>query len=246
MESKKRINKKGLLIAIEGVDSSGKATQTKILFEKMKNENRKVMMVEFPDYKSNSSALIKMYLNGDFGKNPNEVNPYAASVFFAADRFASFNTSWKGFYEDGGIIICDRYVTSNMIYQAAKFKSIREMENYLDWLADLEFEKLELPEPDIVVFLNIPPGFCFDLIKNRMNKITGEKEKDIHEKNEKYIKKTYDAALIIAEKYKWKILDCIEDGQIMSIEKISSLIKCMVDEEIMKTGFKIKEESEMF
>ncbi len=231
MELKKKINKNGFLIAIEGVDSSGKATQAKILYENIKNEGRKVMMVEFPDYKSNSSALVKMYLNGDFGKNPKEVNPYAASVFFAADRFASFNITWKKFYEEGYIIICDRYVTSNMIYQAAKFEDGKERDDYLEWLADLEFEKLKLPVPDIVIFLNISPRYCSHLIKSRMNKITGKKEKDIHEKNEEYMKKTYEAALLVARKYKWKILDCIDNGHLMSIEKISGLIKELVDEE---------------
>lgn len=240
MELKKKINKNGFLIAIEGVDSSGKATQTKILYENMKKEGKKVMMVEFPDYKSDSSALIKMYLKGDFGKNPKEVNPYAASIFFASDRFASFNTTWKKFYEGGGVIVCDRYVTSNMIYQAAKFKDGREREDYLDWLTDLEFGKLKLPVPDIVVFLDIPPSYCSHLIKNRMNKITGEKEKDIHEKNEGYMKRTYEAALLVARRYKWKILNCIENGQMMSIEKISSLIKRLADEALAKTDFQNK------
>lgn len=231
----KSIRGKGLLVAIEGVDSSGKATQARILCEKMKNEGRKVMMVEFPDYKSNSSALVKMYLNGDFGKDPEEVNPYAASLFFAADRFASFNTSWKKFYEEGYVIICDRYVTSNMIYQAAKFDEGKERENYLDWLTDLEFEKLRLPVPDIVIFLNISPLHCSHLIKSRMNKITGRRDKDIHEKNEEYMKKTYEAALLVAKKYKWKILECVENGHLMSIERISGLLKELVDEKIVNS-----------
>lgn len=229
MGLRKNICRKGFLVAIEGVDSSGKATQAGILYENMKNEGRKAMMIEFPDYKSDSSALVKMYLNGDFGKNPEEVNPYAASVFFAADRFASFNTSWKKLYEEGYIIICDRYVTSNMIYQAAKFDEEKDRENYLDWLTDLEFEKLRLPVPDIVIFLNISPQHCSHLIKNRMNKITGRRDKDIHEKNEEYMEKTYEAALLVAKKYKWKILECVENGRLMSIEKISSLIKELVD-----------------
>jgi len=198
----------------------------------MKNDGKKVRKIEFPDYGSDSSALIKMYLNGDLGKNPQKVNPYAASIFFAADRFVSFNISWKNFYESGGIIVCDRYVTSNMIYQAAKFDSEKKREEYFEWLEDLEFKKLLLPVPDLVIFLNLPTNYCLKLIKKRVNKFTGKPEKDIHEKDEKYMKKTYDVAYSVASKYKWRVIDCVENECIMAIEKISSLVKEIVYREI--------------
>jgi len=232
MEINQKESKRGFLIVIEGIDSSGKATQTELLYKSMKDDDKKVRKIEFPDYKSNSSALIKMYLNGDFGENPQDINPYAASIFFAVDRFASFNMSWKSFYENGGIVICDRYVTSNMIYQAAKFDSDKEREEYLEWLTDLEFKKLQLPIPNLVIFLSVPPSYCLALIKERLNKFTGNSKKDIHEKDEKYMRKTYDVASVVSAKYNWKVIDCIENECIMSIEKISSLIKEIVYKEI--------------
>ena len=237
MELKTKTRKKGFLIVIEGIDSSGKETQANLLYESMKNAGRKVRKVEFPDYKSDSSALVKMYLKGDFGKDPEKVNPYAASIFFAADRFASYNTDWRSIYEDGGIIICDRYITSNMIYQAAKFDIYKDREYFLDWLADLEFKKLKLPVPDVVIFLNISPTQCSHLIRDRANKITGGHKKDIHENDKDYLKKTYETALLVAKKYKWEIINCVEEEALMPIEDINNLIKTQITEILKKAGF---------
>ncbi len=238
MELKKETRKKGMLIVIEGIDSSGKETQANLLYESMKKEGMKVRKVEFPDYKSDSSSLIKMYLRGDFGKDPERVNPYAASIFFAADRFASYNSDWRSDYENGGIIICDRYITSNMIYQAAKFDNYKDREGFLDWLADLEFKKLKLPPPDIVIFLNISPIQCSHLLKNRANKITGEHKKDIHESDKEYLEKTYETALLVAKKYKWGVIDCLEKEALMSVEEINNLIKTQITGILKKAGFR--------
>jgi dTMP kinase len=211
---------KGKLIVIEGSDSSGKATQVKILFEKLKSLNLDVKKVEFPDYKSNSSALVKMYLNGEFGTNAEEVNPYAASTFYSVDRFASYQTQWKSFYENGGIVLADRYTTSNMVHQASKIKDENEKKIFLDWLWDLELVKFGLPVPDKVIFLNMPPEFSVKLMEQRKNKFTGKKEKDIHENNFEYLSNSYNNACRIALKYNWTKVNCISQGKLITIDKI--------------------------
>ncbi|MCE5328825.1 deoxynucleoside kinase [bacterium] len=222
-------NDKSTLIVIEGIDSSGKATQVKLVFEELVKKNYRAMKLEFPDYESNSSALIKMYLNGEFGKDPKSVNPYAASLFFASDRFASYKTRWEKFYKDKGVLISDRYVSSNMIYQAAKFDNKKERADYIDWIFDLEFNKLNLPEPDIIIFLCMPPEFCRKLNDKRLNKITGSRGKDIHEKDSGYMERTYEVAMEVAVKYKWEILNCIEDDLIKPIGKINSEILRIIE-----------------
>lgn len=210
---------RGKLIVIEAGDGCGKATQTKLLYDRLKAENHKVKKVEFPDYKSDSSALIKMYLNGEFGTNPDDVNPYAASTFYTVDRYASYKKEWEGFYQSGGIILADRYTTSNMVHQAAKIFNREERREYLNWLWDLEFKKFKLPVPDSVIFLDMPPSFSQKLIINRPNKL-GEKEKDIHERNYEYLVNSYNNSCEISTVYDWHIVNCVRDGQLRSIEKI--------------------------
>ncbi len=190
---------RGRLIVIEGSDGSGKATQTKKLYDKLVKQNKKVKKVEFPNYKSESSALIKMYLSGEFGKNPDSVNPYASSTFYAVDRFASYKKDWEEFYLKGGIIIADRYTTSNMIHQAAKIKEVQAKDKFLNWLWDFEFEKFNLPVPDCVIFLDMPPKCSKSLMETRNNKFTGEKEKDIHENNYEYLLESYNNSKYISE-----------------------------------------------
>ena len=136
----------GKLIVIEGLDGSGKATQAQKLFEKLKEQEKQVIKVSFPDYNSNSSALVKMYLNGEFGSEPNQVNPYAASSFYAIDRFASYTKNWKKFYLNGGTVIADRYTTSNAIHQCAKLPE-EHWNDFINWLFHYEYELLGIPEP---------------------------------------------------------------------------------------------------
>jgi len=213
----------GKLIVIEsGTDSSGKATQAKLLYQKLVEKGYRVMKVEFPDYKSKSSSLIKMYLNGEFGEKPDDVNPYASSTFYAVDRYASFKKIWKDFYDEGGIILADRYTTSNMIHQASKFNNEKDKEEYLNWLTDLEFEKIGLPKPDGVIFLDVDPEISFKLMENRKNKFTGEDKKDIHETAKDYLTKTYHNACCLSKLYNWEIINCIENNKIRSIENIST------------------------
>lgn len=147
---------KGKLFIIEGGDGSGKATQTRLLTEHLQRDGYDVKSVSYPDYDSDSSALVKMYLRGDFGSDADAVNPYAASAFFAVDRFASYQMKWKAFYEQGGIVIADRYTTSNMLYQMIKIDDPAQRRAYLAWLEDFEFRKMGLPAPDKVFLLDVP------------------------------------------------------------------------------------------
>lgn len=210
----------GKLIIIEsGSDASGKATQTKKLYDRLVSEGYNVKKVEYPNYDFETSTLVKMYLRGDFGKNPSDVDAYVASTFYAVDRYASFKTQWEEFYNKGGIILADRYTTSNMVHQASKMEE-SERDKYLDWLFDYEFNMYKIPKPDAVIFLDVPVDFSKNLMKDRDNKFTGEKEKDIHEKDLEYLKKCYENSLYIADKYDWKKIECIKDNSLRSIESI--------------------------
>ena len=186
----------GKLIVIEGTDSSGKETQTKLLFERLEKEGKKIKKISFPNYDSPACEPVKMYLAGEFGDNAVEVNPYPISTMYAIDRYASFKKDWGKFYEDNGIIITDRYTTSNMVHQASKIEDEKKKDEYLKWLIELEYEKMELPKPDMVIFLNMPTDMAIKLMANRKNKITGEEKKDIHEKSSEYLKKSLKRKII--------------------------------------------------
>lgn len=217
-------NKDFKLIVVEGVDSSGKATQSALLKENLKSIGKNVVNVEFPNYASDSSAVVKMYLNGDFGSDPNAVSPYAASMFFAVDRVASVKSTWKDFFSDGNIIVADRYTTSNMVHQASKIQDISQKEEFLDWLYDLEYNKLGLPKPDMVIFLDMPVENARQLMASRANKINNSDVLDIHESNKGYLEQSYNNAVFVAKKYDWEIIHCAENGKIKTIEQISKEI----------------------
>ena len=215
---------KGKLIIIEsGSDASGKATQSEELLKKLTADGYNVRKVEYPNYKSESSTLVKMYLRGDFGKHADDVDAYIASTFFTADRYASFKTEWEEFYRSGGIVIADRYTTSNMVHQASKME-IEERDKDLDWLEDYEYNLFKIPRPDEVIFLNVPVDYSIKLMENRKNKFIGEEEKDIHESDKNYLRKTYNNSLYIADKYNWKRVECVENEQLRTIEDISNEI----------------------
>ena len=213
----------GKLIIIEGTDGSGKQTQTGLLYEKLCEikGREKVKKISFPNYESKASEPVKMYLTGEFGEKADSVNAYAASVLFSVDRFASFKTEWEEFYNNGGIVLSDRYTISNMIHQASKIKDREEREKYLDWLVDLEWNKIGIPEPDLVFFLDIPFDISQKLMQNRKNKITGNKVKDIHEQDAEYLRNAYNIAKELAMKYKWNIVGCVENDSLRSIEEIN-------------------------
>ena len=212
----------GKLIVIEGVDSSGKETQAKLLYSYLKKKGSAVQMISFPDYESDFCLPVKRYLAGDLGGNPDDVNAYAASAFYAIDRYASFKMKWGTFYQNGGTIVCDRYVTSNIVHQAMKIKGDKRA--FIDWLQDFEYTKLGLPVPDAVLFLDMPPKYAQMLMADRKNKITGEAQKDIHEKNQAYLKAAYENALSVASHLGWKHICCVKDERIKQIEEIHSEI----------------------
>ena len=209
----------GKLIIIEAGDGCGKATQTEKLYNRLVSQGKSVRKVTFPDYQSNSSALIKMYLNGEFGDSPDAVNPYAASSFYAVDRYASYKQDWGEFYRQGGIIIADRYTTSNMVHQAVKIIDEQEKDAFLDWLWDLEFIKFGLPIPDAVMFLDMPPAYSLILRQERA-KLQGQEKADIHERDEKYLEHCYFNYCAIAQKYQWHKIQCIEDEKLKTVAQI--------------------------
>lgn len=221
-----------LIIIDSGSDASGKATQTKKIYERLLKEGYNIKHIEFPNYESESSSLVKMYLRGDFGKNADYVDPYVASTFYAADRYASFKTEWEEFYNNGGIIIADRYTTSNMIHQGSKMNDW-DRNAYLHWLEDYEFNIYKIPRPDEVIFLDVPIEYSAKLMENRKNKITGEDDKDIHENNIDYLSKCYKGSLEIADIYNWKKINCIKDGNLREIDDIHEEIYDFVKKNIL-------------
>lgn len=212
----------GRLIVIEGLDGSGKSTQLQLLRERMTGE---VRFVKFPDYDSDSSALVKMYLSGQFGTDPNKVNAYAASAFYAVDRFASYRTSWGDDYDRGATILCDRYATSNAVHQASKLEG-NERDSYLDWLYDFEFNKLGIPKPDAVIFLDMPVDVSQRLMTGRYQGDEGKK--DIHERDVAYLEHCRKAALYAANRLGWSVVSCAPDGAVRSREDISEEIFSIV------------------
>lgn len=208
----------GKLIIIEAGDGCGKATQTAKLYNRLAAEGYPVRKVEFPNYASPSSALIKMYLGGEFGTQPDAVNAYAASAFFAVDRFASYKASWGDWYHQGGIILADRYTTSNMVHQAVKIADGEERSRFLDWLWDLEFVKFALPVPDQVVFLDVPPQLSGRLLAERAAQ--AEAKPDIHERDQDYLVRCYHSYRMLAERYQWQSIECVNNNELKSIEQI--------------------------
>ena len=210
----------GKLFVIDGTDGSGKQTQFTKLKERLEKENIKYIEVSFPNYDSPSSSLVKMYLSGEFGEHANDVSPYIASTFYAADRYATYKKDFEEYYNNGGIILADRYTTANMVHQAGKIQDKEEREKFLDWLWNLEFELYGLPVPAEVFFLKMPPEKALELIKNRENKFTHTTQKDIHERDKSHITDSFNAACSVAQKYNWYTVECTKDGQVRTIDDI--------------------------
>ena len=217
---------KSKLIVIEGLDGSGKATQTKLLAEKLNTLGYSVRQLEFPDYNSPSSALVKMYLGGEFGSNPEDVNAYAASAFYAVDRAAGYLGDWKRDYADGKVLLCDRYCTSNIIYQMSKV-SESERDSFIEWQADFEYDKLGLPRPDMVIYLDVEPSVSQKLMEKRYG--GDNSKKDLHESNLRFLLSCRDSALYAAEKCGWNLINCCQNGEIRSIEAIARDIESLVE-----------------
>ena len=210
----------GKLFVIDGTDGSGKQTQFQQLQESLTKDGINYKVVSFPNYDSPSSALVQMYLSGEFGENAKEISPYIASTFYAADRYATFQTGYKKYYEDGGIILADRYTTANMVHQAGKIKDEKEREKFLNWLWDFEFNLYGLPVPNEVFFLNMPVEKSIELMKDRENKFTHQEKKDIHERDVNHLKDAYEAACDVSKKYNWYEIKCVKNNEIRTIEDI--------------------------
>ena len=196
----------GRLVTFDGIDASGKTTQAKILEKNLCAEGKKTLYLSFPVYESEGSAPVRLYLGGGLGKEPEQTNAYAASSFFAVDRYISYVTDWRAFLEEpGSIVITNRYTTANAIHQLSKLPR-DEWDEFLDWLCDYEFEKLQIPKPDLTVFFDMDPGVALSLLEERAKK-TGEK-KDIHESSPEFLKKSYEAGTYAASRLGWERLAC--------------------------------------
>ena len=210
----------GKLFVIDGTDGSGKQTQFQKLQERLDKEGIEYKTVSFPNYDSPSSSLVKMYLSGEFGENAKDVSPYIASTFYAADRYATYKKDLEKYYNNGGLILADRYTTANMVHQAGKISNEKEREKFLDWLWDFEFNLYGLPVPTEAFFLNMPPEYAFKLMENRKNKFTHEDKKDIHERDKNHIIDSYNAACSLVDKYNWYEVKCVKEDKLRTIEDI--------------------------
>ena len=221
----------GKLIVIEGTDGSGKSTQFKKLCERLTSEDRQFRKLVFPQYSEPSSALIRMYLAGEFGDKPSDVNSYAASAFYAVDRYASYKKDWGTWYEEGGLILSDRDTTANAVNQAAKEPEAKRPE-YLKWLYEFEYDTLGLPRPDLTIYLDVPTEFTEKMMRHR-EEVTNT-QADIHEKDLSYLATCRQTGRAAAEFYGWTVIQCVKDGAMRSIEDIHNeiyghVMKCLED-----------------
>ena len=207
----------GKLIVIEGTDGSGKSTQFKLLCQRMEAEGHAFQKLVFPQYSEPSSALIRMYLGGEFGTKPSDVNAYAASAFYAVDRYASFKKVWGSWYDKGGLILSDRYTTSNAVHQASK-EPAQKQEDFLKWLYDFEYTKLGMPAPDLVIYLDVPTDFTEAMMRKRESDTNTHA--DIHEQDMAYLATCRRTGKMAAEYYGWTVIQCVRDGKMRSIEDI--------------------------
>ncbi len=221
----------GKLIVIEGTDGSGKSTQFRLMSQHLTQDNIAFKRLVFPRYSEESSALIRMYLGGEFGSKPSDVNAYAASSFYAVDRYASYKMDWGNWYEDGGLVLSDRYTTSNAVHQASK-ESGEKKEQFLQWLYDFEYGKLGLPKPDLVIYLDVPTDFTEKLLRHR--EADTHTKADIHEQDMQYLATCRESGRAAAKYYGWTVINCVKDGAMRSMEDIhqeiySHITKCLED-----------------
>ena len=207
----------GKLIVIEGTDGSGKSTQFRLLTQAVEEMGVEFRKLVFPQYQEESSALIRMYLGGQFGDKPSDVNAYAASAFYAVDRYASYKKVWGEWYEQGGLVLSDRYTTSNAVHQASKEPEENRAE-FLRWLYEFEYDKLGLPRPDLTIYLDVPTEYTEKLMRGR-EAATGT-QADIHEKDLAYLATCRQMGRAAAEYYGWTVIQCVRDGQMRTIEDI--------------------------
>ena len=221
----------GKLIVIEGTDGSGKSTQFGLLTQRVTAESREFQRLVFPQYAEESSALIRMYLGGEFGNKPSDVNAYAASAFYAVDRYASYKKVWGQWYENGGLVLSDRYTTSNAVHQASKEPEEKQAE-FLKWLYEFEYDKLGLPAPDLVIYLDVPTDYTEKMMRSR--EAATNTHADIHEQDLQYLATCRRTGKAAAKFYNWTVIDCVRDGAMRSIEDIHEeiyrhVLNCLED-----------------
>ena len=207
---------KGKLIVLEGIDGSGKSAQYRRLCARMEKRNIDYNHIVFPRYDKESSALIRMYLSGQFGSRPGDVNPYAASTFYAVDRFASYRDDWGKIYEAGGLILSDRYTTSNAVHQGSKLPEA-ELPDFFKWLYDLEYVKMGLPRPDLVIYLDVDVETSLGRMARRQEKT--HTSADIHEQDTDYLRRCLETARKAADYYGWKKIDYLKDGREREVDE---------------------------
>jgi len=217
----------GKLIVFEGIDGSGKSTQFSLACKAVEQRGRDFTRLVFPRYENQSSALIRMYLGGEFGTDPEAVNPYAASTFYAVDRYASYVQDWRQTYENDGLILTDRYATSNAVHQASKLEG-QARQDYFKWLQDFEFGLLQLPAPDLVLFLDVPVEVA--AAQRRAREQASGTSGDIHESAEAYLRKCAACAHEAADFYGWRRIACVRDGAMRSVEDIHAEVMKILEE----------------
>ncbi len=207
----------GKLIVLEGTDGSGKSTQFALLCRRLEREGRRFHRLVFPRYQEESSALIRLYLSGAFGAQPGDVNAYAASSFYAVDRYASYRQDWGRDYEHGGLILADRYTTSNAVHQGAKVPP-QEREDFFRWLYEYEYGRLGLPKPDLVCYLDMPTELALSLLRRREERT--HTRADIHERDGAYLAECRRCALSAANVLGWTVISCAAGGAPRGVEEI--------------------------
>ena len=222
---------KGKLIVLDGTDGSGKSTQFKMLVERMEERGIPFAQIKFPCYESPASVLVRQYLAGEYGEDAAGVNIYAASMFYAMDRYDAWMKNyneWREVYESGGVVIADRYTTANFIHQAAKLETLRERFRFFSWLKETEFNLFGLPEPDLVVLLNMPADKAMEFLAKRQEE-TGETA-DIHETSAVYLRNCHDAAMDAARAMDWGVVSCVDRDGVRSPEEIHEDVWSFVGE----------------
>ena len=205
-----------MLINIEGTDGCGKKTQTELLYKHLTSLGKKCLLISFPNYDSPSSALVKMFLGGEFGKDAKVIDAYQASAFYAVDRVA---TMAKINVEDYDYVIFDRYVPSNMIHQSARVQDKNKLDELLTWIDDFEFGKMRLPRPDKILFLDVPVEVSLALANARKDLKNGQAH-DIFEEDKNHMHLAYENAKYVAKKFGWERINCVENNKLKSIEEI--------------------------
>jgi dTMP kinase len=217
-----RVAKRGKLIVIEGIDGSGKATQVKLLVDRLHKEGVKVMSTDFPRYGEKSAYFVEKYLRGEFG-SAKDVGPYIASVFYALDRYDAAEKIREGL-KKGMTIISNRYTSANLGHQGGKIRDKKTRDRYIDWLLHFEYEILGIPKPDLTIFLDVEPKAAMKLIKLKGKRKYTRGKKDIHEIDLTHLKQAREAYLYAAKKYGWKVIDCMDGKKILPIENIRDLV----------------------